>query len=109
MRRRSAETRDALSAQQHQIAALARDGLSNAEIGARLFLSPRTVEWHLHHVFTKLGVGARRQLADALPGAASAGARAGPPRCTHSSSMVRVKRMCRPTRRHGNVPERTAS
>jgi DNA-binding CsgD family transcriptional regulator len=46
---------------------LARDGLSNPEIGARLFLSPRTVEWHLRHVFTKLGIKSRRELASALP------------------------------------------
>src|SRR4051794_26173538 len=51
-RRRGAEMRDELTAQQLQIAELARGGLSNAEIGGRLFLSPRTVEWHLHHVFT---------------------------------------------------------
>ncbi len=70
-RRRGAEAPDELTAQQGQIAELARDGLSNTEIGARLFLSPRTVEWHLHHVFTKLGISSRRQLADALPVAAS--------------------------------------
>jgi DNA-binding CsgD family transcriptional regulator len=70
-RRRSAETRDELTAQQLQIAELARDGLSNVAIGARLFLSPRTVEWHLHHVFTKLGISSRRQLAGALPAGAA--------------------------------------
>ena len=67
VRRRSQETRDDLTPQERQIAHLARDGLSNPEIGARLFLSPRTVEWHLHHVFTKLGITSRRQLASALP------------------------------------------
>jgi DNA-binding CsgD family transcriptional regulator len=67
VRKRTFETRDELTAQERQIAQLARDGLSNPEIGARLFLSPRTVEWHLHHVFTKLGIRSRRQLARALP------------------------------------------
>jgi DNA-binding CsgD family transcriptional regulator len=67
VRRRVAETRDDLTAQERQIAQLARDGLSNPEIGARLFLSPRTVEWHLRHVFSKLEIRSRRQLATALP------------------------------------------
>jgi DNA-binding CsgD family transcriptional regulator len=69
VRRRVAETRDDLTAQERQIAELARDGLSNPEIGARLFLSPRTVEWHLRHVFAKLEIRSRRQLARALPAA----------------------------------------
>jgi len=67
VRRRSAETRDDLSDQERQIAQLARDGLTNPEIGARLFISPRTVEWHLRKVFEKLGIRSRRELRDALP------------------------------------------
>jgi ATP/maltotriose-dependent transcriptional regulator MalT len=63
-RKRTVETRDDLTAQERQIAQLARDGLSNSEIGARLFLSPRTVEWHLHKVFSKLGIRSRRGLVD---------------------------------------------
>ena len=65
-RRRDVETRDDLTAQERQIAQLARDGLSNSEIGARLFLSPRTVEWHLRKVFGKLAIHSRRGLVDAL-------------------------------------------
>jgi ATP/maltotriose-dependent transcriptional regulator MalT len=71
VRKRSVETRDELTAQERQIARLARDGLSNPEIGARLFLSPRTAEWHLRKVFTKLGIRSRRELANALPASES--------------------------------------
>jgi ATP/maltotriose-dependent transcriptional regulator MalT len=67
VRRRAAEARDELTPQERQIAGLARDGLSNPEIGARLFLSPRTVEWHLKKVFTKLGISSRMGLHEALP------------------------------------------
>lgn len=61
-RKRSVETSYELTAQESQIARLARDGFSNPEIGTRLFLSPRTVEWHMRRVFTKLGISSRRQL-----------------------------------------------
>jgi DNA-binding CsgD family transcriptional regulator len=67
MRKRTVDTRDELTAQERQIGRLARDGLSNPEIGARLFLSPRTVEWHLRKVFAKLGIHSRRELVSALP------------------------------------------
>ena len=67
VRKRTFETRDELTAQEHQVARLASDGLSNPEIGARLFLSPRTVEWHMRKIFRKLGISSRFALRDALP------------------------------------------
>jgi DNA-binding CsgD family transcriptional regulator len=73
VRKRTAGTHDQLTPQEAQIARLARAGLSNQEIGAQLFLSARTVEWHLSKVFTKLEISSRRQLQQALPDRASAG------------------------------------
>jgi DNA-binding NarL/FixJ family response regulator len=75
VRRRSVDNHDDLTDQERHIAQLARSGLSNPEIGARLYLSSRTVEWHLHKVFAKLGVRSRRELLSAVPAPRSGGVR----------------------------------
>ena len=71
VRKRTVETRDDLTAHERQIALQARDGSSNAEIAARLFLSPRTIEWHLRNIYTKLGIRSRQELASALASSGS--------------------------------------
>jgi DNA-binding CsgD family transcriptional regulator len=66
VRKRTVDTRDLLTPQEAQVARLAREGHTNPEIGSRLYLSPRTIEYHLHKVFTKLDISSRKELDQAL-------------------------------------------
>jgi DNA-binding NarL/FixJ family response regulator len=69
VRQRTVDTLGQLTAQEAHIARLAAQGLMNSEIGAKLYISPRTVEWHLRKIFTKLGVSTRRDLRRSVPDA----------------------------------------
>jgi DNA-binding CsgD family transcriptional regulator len=74
VRKRSIVISTALTTQEKQIARLAGEGLTNPEIGTRLFLSPHTIEWHLRKVFSKLGISSRKEIATKLPQGAATSA-----------------------------------
>ncbi|MGW0763524.1 helix-turn-helix transcriptional regulator [Streptomyces sp. NPDC002814] len=88
VRKRSADSGTELTPQETQIVRLVREGLTNPEIGARLFISPRTVEWHLRKIFGKLGVTSRRQLQSTFPPGHAASGKVRPVDAPGSSDEV---------------------
>jgi DNA-binding CsgD family transcriptional regulator len=93
VRKRTADTRDELTPQEAQVARLAADGQTNPEIGAQLFLSPRTVEWHLTKVFGKLGISSRKELRSAaIARSPRGGDLREAPRASHSAARASRRR-----------------